>query len=487
MSGALGLSTSAFPLRKDRPVLGSKATAALWCCLMGIAGVSAAEPPPDLGTRKQGHDWPCFLGPTYDSKSAEKGLAVPWPSHGPRVMWTWPLGTGYGAPTVSRGRLFLFDRHDDEAELVCLHSETGKQIWRFAYPTRYEDNYGYENGPRCCPVVDDDRVYVFGAEGMLHCVRADNGREVWNLDTAREFGVIQNFFGVGSTPIVEGELLILQVGGSPPESDRVPFGKLEGNGSGVVALDKLTGKVRWSSSDELASYACPLPATIDGRRWCFVFARGGLLGLEPTSGRIEFHYPWRAAILESVNASNPVLVGNEVLISETYGPGASLLRVRPGGCDVVWADDPKQRDKSLQTHWNTPVAVDGFVYASSGRHTANAELRCIEWSTGKVRWSQPGLGRGSLLYVDGHFIGLFEYGELLLFKANPEKLEVVSTAILKEADKPADGQDGAGDVPGIGPRRLLEYPAWAAPVLSHGLLYVRGKDRLVCLEAIPEE
>lgn len=443
------------------------------------AASGAEDLPPNLATRQAGEDWPCFLGPTHDSKSIERGLTLSWPKTGPRVVWTWPLGTGYGPPVVSRGRLFIFDRHDDEAELICLNSETGQQLWRFAYPSHYEDKYGYENGPRCCPVVDGARVYIFGAEGMLHCIRAVDGQELWKIDTARQFGVIQNFFGVGSTPLVEGELLIAQIGGSPPDSDRVPFGKLAGNGSGVVAFDKFTGQVRWQTSDELASYAVPTPATIDGRRWCFVFARGGLLGLEPQTGRVDFHYPWRAPILESVNASNPVVVGNEALISETYGPGASLLKVRPGGYDVVWTDDAKPRDKALQTHWNTPVAVDGFVYASSGRHTANAELRCIEWSTGKVRWSQPDLGRGSLLYADGHFIGQFEYGELLVFKANPEKLDMVSAVALKS---PAD--DNSANVPGIGPRRLLEYPAWAAPVLSHGLLYVRGKGRLACLEVM---
>lgn len=453
--------------------------------------------PPDLGTRRAGEDWPCFLGPTQDSKSREAPLSVPWPVAGPPVLWTWPLGTGYGAPVISRGRLFLSDRHGDRAELVALHSETGRLLWKFTYPTAYEDQYGYENGPRCCPVVDGERVYLFGAEGMLYCVRAVDGAEVWKVDTQREFGVVQNFFGVGSTPIVDGDLLLVHVGGSPAGSDRVPFGDLKGNGSALVAFDKRTGKVAWQASDELAGYASPTIATLAQRRLCLVFARGGLVGIEPQNGRVDFHYPWRAPILESVNASNPVVRGDEVLISETYGPGAALLRVKPGGYDVVWSDADKGRDKSLQTHWNTPVEVDGFVYASSGRHTANAELRCVEWSTGAVRWRQGGLGRASLLFADGHFIALCEYGELLLFRANPEKLEVVSGVILKtpaaEADAAKGGNDDkaaaaskAEDVPGIGPRRLLEYPAWAAPVLSHGLLYVRGKDRLVCLEVIPQ-
>jgi hypothetical protein len=167
-----------------------------------------------------------------------------------------------------------------------------------------------------------------------------------------------------------------------------------------------------------------------------------------------------------------VVVADQVFISETYGPGSSLIRVRPGGYDVVWKDSPHIRDpKAMQTHWNTPVHHGGYLYGSSGRHTPQAELRCIELATGKVRWSEPGLTRSSLLYVDGHFICLTEYGDLILLRANPDKYDEVARVRLED---PKTNRD------------LLQYPCWAAPILSHGLLYVRGKDRLVCLELIGE-
>src|SRR5262249_18508370 len=156
---------------------------------------------------------------------------------------------------------------------------------------------------------------TFGAEGMLHCLKAADGKLIWKIDTAERFGVIQNFFGVGSTPVVEGELLIVQIGGSPEESKAAPPGRLDqvvGHGSGIVAIHKLTGKVRYQITNELASYASPVLSTIDGRRWCFVFARGGLVAFDPASGKVDFEFPWRAPILESVNASNPVVVGDEV-------------------------------------------------------------------------------------------------------------------------------------------------------------------------------
>src|SRR5262249_1314534 len=156
-------------------------------------------------------------------------------------------------------------------------------------------------------------------------------------------------------------------------------------------------------------------------RWCFVFARGGLVGLEPQSGKMDFHYPWRARDFESVNASNPVVVGDRVFISETYGPGSSLLQVQPGAYKLLWKDPERGRDKSLQCHWNTPIHHNGFLYGSSGRHANTAELRCIELATGKVMWQQRHLRHTSLLMVDGHFICLTDEGQVLLLRVNPEK------------------------------------------------------------------
>ncbi|HYT90008.1 MAG TPA: PQQ-binding-like beta-propeller repeat protein [Gemmataceae bacterium] len=433
------------------------------------AGGRGATPLPDPPTRKSGSDWPVFLGPTGDSVSSEKGILSPWPEKGPRIVWHKEIGTGYAMPVISRGRLFLFDRQGTRATLNCWKSETGEPLWKFDYPTDYRDMYGYNGGPRCCPVVDDDRVYIYGVEGMLHCVRVADGKPVWKVDTRAEFGVVQNFFGVGSTPVVEGDLLIVQVGGSPKGSERQDFADLKGNGSGVVAFDKLTGKVRYKITDELASYASPVLATINGRRWCFVLARGGLIGFEPASGKVDFHFPWRAESLESVSAANPVVVGDQVFISETYGPGGALLQVRPGGHKVLWTDAEKRRDKSMQCHWMTPIYKDGYLYGCSGRHE-NADLRCIELATGKVMWRQQRLLRTSLLMVDGHFVCLSEEGILYLLKVNPQRYEEVSRVELREA---------AGKEP------LLREPCWAAPILAHGLLYVRGNDRLVCLELIP--
>jgi hypothetical protein len=231
-------------------------------------------------------------------------------------------------------------------------------------------------------------------------------------------------------------------------------------------LSKATGVVRYEAGDELSSYSSPVIASVGGKKLGLYFARGGLLGFDPQTGKPAFHYPWRAKIEESVNAANPVVVGDRVLVTECYGVGSACLKLEPGKAAEVWTDRDKGRDeKALMAHWNTPIHDGGFVYGSSGRHTNEADLRCVELATGDVTWVARRTTRCTLLKVDGHVLSLGEGGELRLFKVNPQKYEEV--ARWESPD--------------------LDYPAWAPPVLSRGLLYVRGKDRLVCYELIPKK
>ena len=192
----------------------------------------------------------------------------------------------------------------------------------------------------------------------------------------------------------------------------------------------------------------------------------GLLGFDPQTGAVAFHQKYRAKTEESVNAVNPVVVGDKLLLSECYGPGAALFDLSGGKPKAVWADADKDRlEQSLRCHWNTPIHHAGFVYGYSGRHDNEADLRCVDLATGDVKWRQRRTYRGSLLMADGHFVALSEYGDLSLVKVNPVKYDEVSKYQVPE----------------------LAYPCWAPPVLSDGRLYVRGKGRLVCLQLITKK
>ena len=446
-------------------------TQLLWFALLIFIIRSESRPVLSQMEDKAHRGWPQFLGPSRDGKSSLQTDPSAW-QEGLSLIWRTKVGSGYASPTVSDGRLFIFDRQKHLARLICYQAETGQPIWEFNYPSDYEDLYGYDSGPRACPLVDQERVYVFGAEGVLHCLTVAEGKLIWSVDTVKQFGVVQNFFGTGSSPIVIDQLLIVQIGGSPPgvaQNILQVKGKLLGNGSGIVAFNKLTGQVVYQISDELASYASPVLTTIGSREWGFAFMRGGLVGFDPLQGKVNFRFPWRSTKFESVNAASPVIMTDNTLeaklvfISESYQIGSTVLRVSGEGHSVVWQDSKERRDKSMLLHWNTPIHHDGYLYGCSGRHSQGAELRCVEAQTGKVTWSHPVDERMSLTAVGDHIIGLGEYGNLLLVRPNPTEFELQAYHSLSET---------------VG----LKYPAWAAPIVAYGFLYLRGRDRVYCFD-----
>jgi outer membrane protein assembly factor BamB len=411
-------------------------------------------------------DWPTLLGPTRDGVSAEKGIIAPWPKEGLKKLWECELGIGYAPPVVAGGRLFHFDRFGDNARLTSRDAATGKELWKFEYPVDYVDRYGYEPGPRACPMVDGERVYLHGVEGMVYCVAVKDGKELWKLDTKEKYHFHQNFFGVGSVPVVDGGLLIVPVGGSPKGPRPLDLREAKPNGTGIVALDKLTGKVKYEALDELASYSCPTIATVNGKKTALYFARDGLVGFDPQTGKQSFRFPWRAKVEESVNAANPIVLGDKVLLTECYGPGAAFIDLKGGTPKEIWTDAEKDRfDRSLACHWSTPIHLEGFVYGSSGREPNDAEMRCVELATGDVKWARKRTYRCTYLLVDGHIISLGEDGTLVLIKPDSKKYNEVSRYEVPE----------------------LSYPCWAPPILSNGILYVRGKGKLVALELIPKK
>ncbi len=454
--------------------------------LAALVGCSPSAPPtPDDDTPKPGaaerakptragSDWPGFLGPSHDGTSPETGILTKWPKDGLRKVWECPLGLGYAPPTVAAGKLYHFDRFGENTRLTCRNAETGEVVWKFEYPMAYEDFYGYDSGPRACPVVDGDRVYVYGVEGVLHCVSAIDGKPLWKVDTRAKYHFHQNFFGVASVPVVGGDLLIVAVGGSPKGPRPSDLRDAKGNGTAIVAFDKKTGEERYHLSDELASYSSPVVTAVGGKRVGLYFARGGLLGFDPQAGKELFHYKWRARGEESVNAADPVVVGDKVLLSECYEKGSALVKLTPGWkVEEVWTDADRDRtEKALMAHWNTPVCDGGFVYGCSGRHAPEADLRCVELATGEVKWRERRTTRCMLTKIDGYFLSFSEAGELRLFKPNPQKYEEVAR----------------WEVPG------MTYPSWGMPVVSRGLLYLRGKDensrdghKLICFELIPQK
>ena len=445
--------------------------------ILAISSVQAGEPvnvpqasSPSLWTRPQGNDWQRFLGPTFDGKSTETGIRTDWVEGKLPAIWSMAVGTSYGIGSIAAGRYFQHERVGDTERLVAVRAETGELLWNNDQPVEYTDMYGYNNGPRDTPAVDNDDVFSLGVAGRLTCVAAITGDTKWSIDTNAEYGVIQNFFGVGSSPLVIDDKVIVMVGGSPKADAAVAPGqlnRLSANGTALVAFNRETGKEVWKAGDDLASYSSPRPVTIDDKTIVILLAREGLLAVDPESGKQLWHFPFRAKILESVNAMVPVVIGNRVFISDCYEVGATLLEVSVDGYKVIWEDSENRRTQSFRAHWATPIVIDDFLYGCSGRNEPDSDFRCIQWLTGKVSWSDNRRSRASVMYVDGHLIVLDEGGEMQLLRVDPQQLSLVTSIDLHEPN---------GDRPTLG------KPYWAAPILSHGLLYVRGSERVLCLE-----
>jgi outer membrane protein assembly factor BamB len=387
-----------------------------------------------------GGDWPQFLGPSRDLVTSGEALARKWPDAGPAAVWKKPVGQGFSGPVVADGKLILFHRVSDEEVVECLAADTGNPLWTSKYPTAYRDDFGFDEGPRSTPAIYRGRVFTFGAEGKLHCWDFASGKDVWSVDTLAKFKQDKGFFGMACSPLVEGEAVVLNVGGR--------------DGAGVVAFDRGSGNVLWKATKDEAGYASPVAATLGGHRYVLSFNRAGLVALDPKDGAVRFSFPWRSRSHASVNAATPLVVGDSVFLSASYGTGAVLLKI---GADAkpqaAWSGD-----ESLSNHYATSVHHGGFLYGFDGRQEERPRLRCVELETGKVRWSEEAFGAGTLMAAGDRLLILKESGELVMAAASPEKLAELGRA------------------------KILDVECRAYPALANGLFYARDKGTLVCVD-----
>ena len=394
-----------------------------------------------MGLTAVAADWPQFLGPDRNGTTTDEGLAAAWPKEGPPVVWQKKVGQGFAGPVVMAGQVILFHRVGDKEVIERLHAADGKQEWAFEYPSVYRDGYSSDYGPRAVPTIADGRVYTLGADGAIRCVDFKTGREIWSEEARLNFGAGKGFFGMAGSPLVEGDAVLLNIGGR--------------DGAGVIALDRKTGKLLWKATDQEADYSSPTTATIHGQRQALIFLREGLFGLDPENGRILYDFRWRARIHASVNAALPVVVGNRILLTSSYDTGDNLLEIdKDNQLKSVWSGD------SFSSQYATPMHKDGYLYGLEGRHDSGVGTspRCVELGTGKVLWTQGGLKASGMIMAGEHLLVLTERGELIRMAATPDKAAIT----------------GRAQILGSGVR--------AQPALSGGRLFARDPRRLVCVD-----
>lgn len=384
-------------------------------------------------------DWPQILGPRRDGVAVGQRLPNQLPDQ-PLVSWKSAVGQGYAGPVVTGDRVLLFHRIDDHECLESFDRQTGKSQYQVKFPATYRGGVNPDTGPRCVPVVDGDDVVLFGAAGVVHRVRLADGKTWWSRDIYQQFGGLEGYFGAGSTPIVVGDHIVVNVGGR--------------DGAGIVGLKRTTGEVAWKATDAAASYSAPVRVQSAKGDRVLVVTRLDVYLIDPETGKVEANRPFGRRG-PTVNAATPLIDDNRAFLTASYGIGAALIRLDAPGLPLVWANDT-----SLSSQYNTPVLHAGYLYGIHGREDlAGAELRCVELASGQVAWREPNFGVAHLILAGDRLLIVKIDGTIIMVRANAERFEAL----------------GEFQLPGNPITRAL-------PALSDGQLYVRDDATLSSIQ-----
>lgn len=399
--------------------------------LIALSGSSyAPNPEADKNTK---NDWAQYRGPNRDGISAEKGLLINWPDDGPKVLWKIKAGDGYSAISVVNGKLYTMWVDGQSEYLVCLDAANGKEQWRYKVGSRFSNDQG--SGPRTCPTVDGDLVYAINGYGKLHAVDTETGKGIWSHDLVKDFGGRVARWGYASSPLVEDNMLLVEIGGKK---------------SAYAAVDKKTGEKIWTSHSDRPGYSSPIAIDVHGTRQILFFSASGLHGISPKDGSLLWRYKWRTDW--DANIATPIFIApDKVFISTNYGVGATVLQIMKK--DNKFIASPVWRNRVMRNHFNSSVLLGNYIYGFD-----NSLLKCIDATNGKEMWKTRGFQKGSLMFADGHLIVLGERGKLALVEANP------NTYIEKAKVQ------------------MLNGKCWTMPTLANGKLFLRNQKEMLCLD-----
>ncbi|HSF39154.1 MAG TPA: PQQ-binding-like beta-propeller repeat protein [Thermoanaerobaculia bacterium] len=378
-------------------------------------------------------DWPRFRGAKQDGISPETGLPRSWPEGGPRVVWKRAIGEGYSGVSVASGRLYTQDSDEKTEFVLALDAATGKEIWRVPIGDKLVDPMG--NGPRGTPTVDGGTIYALGSMGRLAALQAADGGTIWTVELVQAFGAKRPTWGYSGSPLIDGDLLVLEVGGTEKR--------------GIVAFEKATGKVRWGAKEGDAAYSTPVLMTIGGIRQYVTSRRAGpeTVSLLP-DGTLHWTHPGPPTVVTSPLFIPP----DKVYVSAGDDGGAVLFRVKTEGGKATTEELWKTR--GMKNHFHNAVLVGEHLYGFD-----NATFKCISVATGEPAWAQRGLGKGSLLATaDGLLIVLSDRGKLLLVEATPESYKELASV------------------------QAMEGKSWTSPTLANGKVYLRDEDEMIALD-----
>ena len=383
-------------------------------------------------------DWIEFRGPNREGIVNEAGIRQDWNERPPREVWRHPVGLGWSSFAVVGGLAFTQEQRDAQECVVCYDAESGREIWVHADSVRFSESLG-SDGPRATPTFSKGLLYAQGATGRLNCLDARTGELIWSKNVLEDNAAKLPHWGMAGSPLVVDDRVVVNPGGP----DR----------GGLVAYDRMTGDRIWSGGDDPASYSSPHLAFVQGSLQVLIFDGVGLAGHDASSGSQLWKFPWTTG--QGVNAVQPYVIDHsEVLISNGYGVGSTLLRINRDSEN--WSVEQLWKSIRLKAKFNDFVVKEGFIYGLD-----EGVLACLDLETGKRRWKGGRYGYGQLLLVDGDLLVLTEAGAVVLVAGSPD------------AHQP------------LAKFQAIKGKTWNHPALVRGRLFVRNAREAACYDISP--
>jgi outer membrane protein assembly factor BamB len=403
-----------------------------------------------LSAAVRAEDWPQWRGPSRDGVCSETGLLESFPATGLKVRWRVPVGWGFSSPVVAEGRVYLADsevvKPKAKERLHCLEETTGKPLWTYSYDVAYEDwafDPTQEIGPVATPIVQNGKVYILGRLGHLYCLDARTGDVLWQRNLEKDYHVA---FAPGTpSPLIEGDLLILFIGGKPDAC--------------LIALHKDTGQEVWKALDEALTYSSPIVISSGGKKQLIVWTQESVTSLDPAMGTTW----WRQRLLTSGDyaVSTPVFHNDRLLI------GGLMFALDPEkpAATVLWPAS-KAPSRRIYSHTSTALFRGDHLFSAK----SSGELICVEASTGKQVWESTkvtDLNNGASIHLTpiGDCVLLYNnQGELIRARLTAEGYQEISRVAVLKPTMPFGGRN----------------VAWSAPAYANRHIFVRNGKELIC-------
>ena len=404
-------------------------------------------------------DWPNYRGPNHDGTTSEM-IRTNWSADPPKEVWRTPLEPALSSLTVSGGRVFTQARRrvalKDREFCIALDAATGKELWATDLGVAsYVGGYAgilrpNEDGPRSTPTVAGDRVFVLTSFLRLVCLDARTGLEIWSKDLVAEYDGSVIPYESSASPLVEGDLVLVNCNALHKT---------------LSAFRTQDGALAWqventSSTNRLSTtHATPIAATLAGVRQVIFYTQKGLVSVRPQSGELlwSYRFPYNGMTA----AASPVVGVDIVYCSAAYGTGAGAVRIVPDNANLTTSEVWRTRGAN-GTEYATPVYHEGYLYGPYGQYEAN--LRCLDLATGRVKWTVLRTlydAHGAVLLVAGHLLQLTDKGDLVLIKPDPSAYQELARF------------------------QAVKGRCWNAPALSDGRIYVRGTHEAACFDVAP--